>query len=70
MRGVLETATGGLILILFLFTDAVAKEEASAPARPAASSSRARQSADDRYGDDEDDRRYEGEGIVADDDEY
>jgi hypothetical protein len=25
---------------------------------------------DDKYGDDEDDRHYEGEGIVEDDEEY
>ncbi|KAI1852368.1 hypothetical protein JX265_003865 [Neoarthrinium moseri] len=49
--------------------DAVAKEEAaSAPRAPAASSRK--QAVDNRYDDDEDDRRYEGEGIVGDDDEY
>ncbi|KAK6075323.1 hypothetical protein SCUP234_07769 [Seiridium cupressi] len=50
--------------------DAVAKEEAAGAPRALASSSQARQTAEDRYDDDEDDRRYEGEGIVADDDEY
>ncbi|ETS76717.1 hypothetical protein PFICI_12104 [Pestalotiopsis fici W106-1] len=49
--------------------DAVAKEEAGNPTRTQASNSRSKQAAD-RYDDDEDDRRYEGEGIVDDDDEY
>jgi hypothetical protein len=49
--------------------DAVAKEEAGGAPRTLASSSQARQTAQDRYDNDEDDRRYEGEGIVE-DDEY
>ncbi|KAK6832948.1 Elf1-domain-containing protein [Apiospora arundinis] len=49
--------------------DAVAQEEGNSKS---ASSQRpgARQSTSGRYGDDEDERRYDGEGIVDDDDEY
>ena len=50
--------------------DAVAKEDASGRGAAASASGPrqgARQSAADE---DEDDRRYEGEGVVADDDEY
>ncbi|ORY72036.1 transcription elongation factor [Pseudomassariella vexata] len=53
--------------------DAVAKEAGGSRGGPSTSSARpgARQSAADRYAnDDEDDRRYAGEGIVEDDDEY
>lgn len=49
-------------------TDAVAKDEAANNSRAQPSSSRSRPAAD-RYDDEEDDRRYEGDGIV-DDDEY
>lgn len=48
--------------------DAVAKDEAANNSRAQPSSSRSRPAAD-RYDDEEDDRRYEGDGIV-DDDEY
>ncbi|KAI0168199.1 hypothetical protein BJ166DRAFT_496452 [Pestalotiopsis sp. NC0098] len=49
--------------------DAVAKEEAgSAPRGSQAAASRSRQA--ERLDDDEDDRRYSGEGIVEDDEEY
>lgn len=54
-----------------MFLDAVAKEDANARASESTAGYRqgTRQPAADG-GDEEDDRRYEGEGIVADDDEY
>ncbi|KAH9909812.1 transcription elongation factor [Xylariomycetidae sp. FL2044] len=53
--------------------DAVAKENSSSrgPGSVPLSRSGGRQAASDRYDDDEEDeRRYEGEGIVGDDEEY
>lgn len=51
--------------------DAVAKDDAGGTTSASASGYRmgSKQSAAGRYDDDEDDRRYEGEGIVPDDEE-
>ncbi|KAI5862846.1 Elf1-domain-containing protein [Durotheca rogersii] len=51
--------------------DAVAKDNdgTSGPASSSAYRRGSKPSAVDRYGDDEEDRRYEGDGIVPDDDE-
>ncbi|KAG4217174.1 hypothetical protein PC116_g34345 [Phytophthora cactorum] len=52
--------------------DAVAKDDTAAAASGSGSGYRlgSKQSAAGRYDDDEDDRRYEGEGIVGDDEEF
>ncbi|OTB16916.1 hypothetical protein K445DRAFT_316434 [Daldinia sp. EC12] len=52
--------------------DAVAKDDTAAAASGSGSGYRlgSKQSAAGRYDDEEDDRRYEGEGIVGDDEEF